>query len=173
MTCIHLPYYFPIVVYRSDNPTQLKSVMTELHSLSARALQEKLLSGETTSVDIVNVFLDRIDKYASCLKALISVAPRDILLAQATTLDAERKDGKLRGNLHGIPIIIKVGFPASLQYSCLLMRNAGLHHDGTCSWHADDSWVSPVRRNDGKEKCTSCGPGEKYSQVLLFSNAGC
>ncbi len=82
--------------------------MAELHTLSANALQERLSSGETTSVDLVNVFLQRIDKYASGLKALISVAPRETLLSRAAALDAERKDGKVRGKLHGIPIIIKV-----------------------------------------------------------------
>jgi amidase len=42
------------------------------------------------------------------LNKMISIAPRETLLEAAARLDAERAEGKLRGPLHGITVIIKV-----------------------------------------------------------------
>ncbi len=42
------------------------------------------------------------------LRAVISVAPDDVVLARAVALDAERARGHVRGPFHGIPILLKV-----------------------------------------------------------------
>jgi amidase len=41
------------------------------------------------------------------LRAVIQIAPYDDVLAIAAGLDIERENGKLRGPLHGIPILLK------------------------------------------------------------------
>ena len=55
---------------------------------------------------MVNACLARIDVYNPKVNAFITVM-RDAGLAQAKTLDAEQRAGKLRGPLHGIPIALK------------------------------------------------------------------
>lgn len=78
---------------------------------SAQELQRRLSAGETTSVELVNLFLDQIDRHnhqGLKLKAVISSMPREVAAKTAIVLDRERKEGKLRSALHGIPVIVKV-----------------------------------------------------------------
>ncbi|KAI9833738.1 MAG: hypothetical protein M1819_003471 [Sarea resinae] len=77
---------------------------------TATDLRASLENGELTSVQIVTRCLEQIEKHNRAglgLRAVISAAPRDIVIAQAEQLDLERANGKLRGPLHGIPIIVK------------------------------------------------------------------
>jgi len=60
------------------------------------------------STDLVTGYLERIAKYNDFLYAVISTAPRDLVLSIADRLDQRRADGHVRGPLHGIPIILKV-----------------------------------------------------------------
>jgi amidase len=78
---------------------------------TASSLQYMLENKNLTSVQIIDTYLQQIDKFnhkGPCLNALISVAPRDILISTAESLDEERRNGKVRSPLHGIPIILKV-----------------------------------------------------------------
>jgi amidase len=88
---------------RPENLDLLRLTATELQ----RLLQQKKLS----SVELVTQTLARIkkdDKAGLHLNKMISIAPRETLLEAAARLDAERAEGKLRGPLHGITVIIKV-----------------------------------------------------------------
>jgi amidase len=74
-------------------------------------LQALLKSGELTSVGFVKellVQINRRNERGLKLKALISVAPENLVLDRAAKLDAEHADGKLRGPLHGGPVLVKV-----------------------------------------------------------------
>jgi amidase len=76
--------------------------------LSVSEARHLLETGATTSVDLVAGLLKRIgetEKVGPGLHALVSVC-RDSLEA-ARTLDSERAEGKLRGRLHGIPVLVK------------------------------------------------------------------
>lgn len=71
-------------------------------------LQAALSTGRLTSVQLVDAYLARIrayDQRGPRLNAIIRVNPR--ARAEAEALDAERKAGKVRGPLHGIPVIVK------------------------------------------------------------------
>jgi amidase len=71
-------------------------------------LQEKMESGELTARRLAELYLERIDavdKNGPYLNSVIEVNPEALDIAD--TLDAERKAGKVRGALHGIPILIK------------------------------------------------------------------
>src|SRR5512138_3515924 len=71
-------------------------------------LQEKMESGELTARRLAELYLDRIseiDKNGPYLNSVIELNPD--ALEVADTLDEERKAGKVRGVLHGIPILIK------------------------------------------------------------------
>src|SRR5688572_28137947 len=61
--------------------------------------------GRTTSRDIVSQSLVRIATYEDRLNAAITINPR--ALAEADERDRERKAGRVRGPLHGIPIALK------------------------------------------------------------------
>jgi len=73
---------------------------------SLTELSRRLDAGETTSQDIVAGCLARIDALDGRLHAFIDVY-RDDALAMARAADQERKGGKPRGPLHGLPIALK------------------------------------------------------------------
>jgi len=78
--------------------------------VSAFDLSELMLAQAISSVEIVELYLHQIDQHnrrGRQLRALISVAPRHELLKIAKKLDDERLRGKVRGPLHGIPIVVK------------------------------------------------------------------
>ena len=66
-----------------------------------KALDER----RTTSRDIVQQYLTRIALYEDRLNATLYVNPS--ALAEADVLDRERRQGRIRGPLHGIPIALK------------------------------------------------------------------
>ena len=71
-------------------------------------LQKKMELGELTARRLAELYLERIneaDKNGPYLNSVIEVNPDALEIAEA--LDAERQAGKVRGPLHGIPILIK------------------------------------------------------------------
>ncbi len=65
-------------------------------------------SGGQTARSITRLYLDRIaaiDQQGPTLKSVIEVNPDALAIADA--MDRERKEGKVRGPLHGIPVLIK------------------------------------------------------------------
>ncbi len=68
-------------------------------------MQKAMAEGRVTSEELVKQYLVRIANYENVINAAIAVNPR--ALEQARALDAERKAGKLRGPLHGIPVALK------------------------------------------------------------------
>jgi len=71
-------------------------------------LQEKMKSGELTARQVAELYLQRIaavDKSGPYINSVIELNPDALDIAGK--LDAERKAGKLRGALHGIPILVK------------------------------------------------------------------
>jgi amidase len=80
----------------------------ELQEATIDWLQQKMRSGQYTSVDITNKYLKRIgqlDKKGPKLNSVIELNPDALTIA--ASLDNERRQGKLRGPLHGIPVLIK------------------------------------------------------------------
>jgi len=77
----------------------------DLNEITVDELQQKMESGELTSVDICKKYLDRIEEVDPILKSVIELNPDALEIAK--NLDEERKTGKVRGDLHGIPILFK------------------------------------------------------------------
>ena len=86
-----------------DQPPDLATF--DLNEFTVDQLQEKMKSGEMTSEAICRKYLDRIALVDPHLKSVIELNPD--APAIAAQLDSERKDGKIRGPLHGIPVLIK------------------------------------------------------------------
>jgi amidase len=72
---------------------------------SIDGIRRALDARRTTSHDIVQQYLTRIALYEDRLNAAIYVNPN--ALAEADVLDRERRQGRIRGPLHGIPIALK------------------------------------------------------------------
>lgn len=79
-----------------------------LSEVSISDLQAQLASGKATSHGLCQQYLARIaaiDKAGPALNAIIELNPDALSIADG--LDKERKAGKLRGPMHGIPVLIK------------------------------------------------------------------
>lgn len=78
----------------------------ELAELDRAALSTGLGNGQFTALGLIRAYLERIQAFdARTVNAVIELNPdAEAIAAQC---DAERKAGKLRGPLHGIPVLIK------------------------------------------------------------------
>jgi amidase len=83
----------------------------ELETATIADLQAAMAAGTLTSEKITAAYLARIaayDQQGPTLNSIIALNPKALEIAKA--LDAERKSGKVRGPLHGIPIVLKDNF---------------------------------------------------------------
>ena len=79
-----------------------------MEELSIAELGQQMQSGALTARQLVESYLERIealDKNGPALNAVIELNPDAPAIAEA--LDAERQAGRVRGPLHGIPVLIK------------------------------------------------------------------
>ena len=80
----------------------------ELEEATISDLQARMAAGQLTARSIAQQYLDRIaelDRKGPTLRHVIEVNPDALSIADS--LDQERKAGRVRGPLHGIPILIK------------------------------------------------------------------
>ena len=80
----------------------------DLNEITISQLQEKMNSGTWSSEEITQKYLDRIeliDQSGPDLRAVIELNPEALNIARQ--MDEERKSGKIRSAMHGIPILIK------------------------------------------------------------------
>lgn len=77
----------------------------DLNEITVSDLQRKMESGEMSAVQICQKYLDRINLIDPLLKSVIEINPDAVEIARQ--MDEERKAGKGRGLLHGIPVLIK------------------------------------------------------------------
>jgi amidase len=85
-----------------------RSTSIDVVELSAVTARDRMSAGALTARELTEAYLERIkaiDDAGPALNAIIELNPN--ALADAQTLDAERKSGKLRGPLHGLPVLIK------------------------------------------------------------------
>lgn len=79
-----------------------------LNEISIDELQQKMNAGIYSSRQLTEMYLKRIyeiDKSGPALNAIIELNPDALQIADK--MDSERKSGKTRGPLHGIPVLIK------------------------------------------------------------------
>jgi amidase len=90
---------------REPAPAPARVEVAELSATEARTLMG---DGTLTARQLTQAYLDRIaaiDDAGPTLNAVIEINPQ--ALADADARDAERKAGKVRGPLHGLPVLIK------------------------------------------------------------------
>ena len=99
----------PSTMHRpTDSGTTAKVPAFAFDEATIADLQSRMASGATTSRDLAQAYLDRIaaiDKAGPTLNSVIELNPK--ALDEAAALDAERKSGKVRGPMHGIPVLLK------------------------------------------------------------------
>jgi amidase len=100
----------PKVFASSDNTTPGSANNLEIlaQEKSIQEIRNDLDAGRYTSHDLVIAYMKRIaalDKDGPKLNSILEMNPEALLLADAC--DAERRAGKARGLLHGIPVLIK------------------------------------------------------------------
>jgi len=80
----------------------------ELEEVGVAELQEAMTAGTYTSQQICQLYLSRIEQFdrnGPTLRSVIETNPDAMQIAER--LDAEREQGRVRGPLHGIPVLIK------------------------------------------------------------------
>ncbi len=80
----------------------------ELEEATILELQDAMETGEVSSVDLVMMYLGRIDAYdqkGPSINAMIHVNPK--AMEEAMALDRERETSGPRGPLHGVPVVVK------------------------------------------------------------------
>lgn len=85
-----------------------ENISFPLHEHSIDMLQEFMRSRKYSAVQITQLYLDRIaaiDKKGPKLNSIIEINPDALSIAKQC--DEERMKGKVRGPLHGIPVLIK------------------------------------------------------------------
>jgi amidase len=117
----------------------------DLNEVTIGELQKKMQSGAATAASLTQQYLDRIaavDKKGPGLNAVIEINPDALTMANA--MDEERKAGKVRGPMHGIPILIKDNIDTGDQ----MMTTAGaLALEGHKA--ANDAFVAKKLREAG------------------------
>jgi amidase len=95
----------------APRPPERRAATADAFDLEERSIgewQSALMRGELTSRQLVERYLQRIeslDATGPTLRAMLETNPDALDIA--TALDAERRADKLRGPLHGIPVLVK------------------------------------------------------------------
>jgi amidase len=77
----------------------------DMQEYSIRELQEKMRSTELSARQLTQMYLERIESVDQKVNSIIELNPDAEQIA--SSLDEERRAGKLRGPLHGIPVLLK------------------------------------------------------------------
>jgi amidase len=104
-TCYSLLFFF---LFSCETPKEEIANTAYLEEITIRQLQEGYAQGTFTIEQVVSDYLKRIeeiDDQGPAINSLIYINPKALELAKE--MDAERKEGKSRGSLHGIPVILK------------------------------------------------------------------
>ena len=83
--------------------------MSDLPFRSATALLGALAKGETSSEELLKLYLSRVERLSGSVNAVVTL-DADRALALARRRDGERSRGELRGLLHGLPVTVKDSF---------------------------------------------------------------
>ncbi len=77
----------------------------ELVEVTISQLQAQMKSGKLTARRLTEMYLERIKQIDTKTRSVLELNPDALAIADA--MDKERKRGKVRGPMHGIPILIK------------------------------------------------------------------
>jgi amidase len=96
------------LLVQRQTPVPPQPAPFDLQEATITDLQQRMARGDETARSLTQKYLariDAVDRQGPMLHSVIELNPE--ALAIADTLDAERRAGRVRGPLHGIPILIK------------------------------------------------------------------
>jgi aspartyl-tRNA(Asn)/glutamyl-tRNA(Gln) amidotransferase subunit A len=76
-------------------------------TFSVKKLSEKIRSGEISPVDLVEICLNRIERFNPMLNAFITIVEQEEIYKEAQIAENQIKQGNYFGHLHGVPFSIK------------------------------------------------------------------
>lgn len=76
-----------------------------LEEATISSLQGAFASGKTTAVEVTKSYIERIKQLDDKLRSVVEINPDALQIAES--LDRERRSGKVRSPLHGVPILLK------------------------------------------------------------------
>ncbi|MDX1417817.1 MAG: amidase family protein [Candidatus Promineifilaceae bacterium] len=105
------PFSAELEAYTPEQAAAREALVSGKTVLEMQSLME---SGELTSAELVVYYLERIQRYdVDKLNAVLELNPDALEIAQA--LDDERAAGNVRGDMHGIPVLLKDNIAAGDQ----------------------------------------------------------
>lgn len=90
-------------------PEEIGAIPTDTESIAFASVKQQarwMTTGQITSRELTDIYLDRIERYGDLLQCYVTVTP-DLARSQADQADRERATGQVRGPLHGIPYGVK------------------------------------------------------------------
>jgi amidase len=142
--CFFLAGLISCQLQKTDS-TSGTSVQPWLEEITIAQLQQGYKEGKFTIRDVVEDYLERIaeiDKKGPQLNSIIQINPDALKIAEE--LDKEMMAGKIRGPLHGIPVILKDNIDTHDKMpttaGATALRN---------SYPKNDSWVARKLREAG------------------------
>jgi amidase len=103
-----LCFVTPRLARAADSFSNTKAAAFELDEMTIGDLQRGMQGGRWSAHSLAEKYLSRIediDRKGPRLNSVIEINPDALKIAEA--LDRERKEGRTRGVLHGIPVLIK------------------------------------------------------------------
>jgi amidase len=106
-------------------------VAKELWQESASSLADMIRTGATSSREVIEAHLDRINAVNGAVNAVVEVRP-DEVRAEADAADARQKAGETLGVLHGVPFTIKINLDVqgySTNEGCVTLKDFMANED--------------------------------------------
>ncbi|MCX6303160.1 MAG: amidase [Bacteroidia bacterium] len=134
-----------VIVVTCKSPVRIDETNSWLEEMTISDLQQGYKSGKYTIKEVTMAYLDRIsaiDKNGPCLNSIIIINPDAIRIAEE--LDREMAAGKIRGPMHGIPVILKDNIDTKDNMPTTAGSNAL-----RSSFVKDDSFIAKKLRDAG------------------------
>ncbi|MEN9900409.1 MAG: hypothetical protein RLZZ152_1453, partial [Pseudomonadota bacterium] len=76
-------------------------------NMSALALSKAIHNKQVSCREVMQAYLNQIEKHNPASNAIVSLAPQEAILAQADERDAQLARGQSMGWMHGLPQAVK------------------------------------------------------------------
>jgi len=164
-------FTFSLILSATRATAQPAQTEFDVMDKSIPELQSAMEAGAITSRQLVQIYLARIaayDKQGPAINALVALNPE--ALAAADALDTERRAGRTRGPLHGIPVLIKDNYetiempttggsialrtfhPHSDAFQVRRLKEAGAVILGKTNMHELASGITTISTSGGQTK---------------------
>jgi amidase len=157
-----------VIVATCKSPVRVDETNSWLEEMTISDLQQGYKEGKYTIKEVTMAYLDRIsaiDKNGPCLNSIIIINPDAIRIAEE--LDREMAAGKIRGPMHGIPVILKDNIDTKDNMPTTAGSNALRN-----SFVKDDSFIAKKLRDAGAVIIAKSNLSEWANFRAMVSSSG-